>query len=92
MRRQCHQEPARLADALLVRPDEPPREAERGVAPLPGRLPALCAVQEEHEAKGRKGGQDNEGHQTVSQAREARGRHVSPPDLSSITSPVPGTI
>ena len=82
LRRQGHQEPARLADALLVRPDETPREAERGVAPVPGRLPALRAVQEEHEAKGRKGGQDNEGHQAVSEAREARGRHVSPPDLS----------
>jgi hypothetical protein len=93
LRRQRHQQPARLAEPLLVRPDQAPCEAERGIASLPGGLAALAAVQEENEAKGREGGQDNEGHQAVSEARESRRRHVSPPGLSFLYhGPVPGTI
>jgi hypothetical protein len=66
-----HEQPPRLPQSLLVRPDETPGEAESRLPPLLGGLATLLYVGIDDQAEGREGCQENQGRQAIAEARES---------------------
>ena len=86
-----HEEAPRLAEPLLVGAHEVARHAEGGLASLLGCRSPLPDVGVDREAKGREGGQHDQGHEAGSEAAESH-RHHGPRGSLLPVSRLPGTI